>query len=97
LKILSNDHLTVFISNVEDGGSVSRPTTNILSESDDVGSTNREGLVCLLFIVYIAAVVNFQFITFLEICLIQLQSLQSKSTPTYHTSPLDLLRKPHLK
>jgi hypothetical protein len=42
-----------FLSNVEDGGSVSRPTTNILSEAADVGSTNREGLLSFPFIVYL--------------------------------------------
>lgn len=44
-----------FLLNVEDGGSVSRPTTNILSESADVGSTNREGLVVFLFLVYLCS------------------------------------------
>lgn len=42
-----------FVLNDEDGGSVSHPTTNIFSESLDAGSTNRDGIVSLSFIIHL--------------------------------------------
>ncbi|KAF8681714.1 hypothetical protein HU200_045147 [Digitaria exilis] len=42
VDITTCDQSSVASKNVEDGGSVSHPTSNVLSESFDVGSTNRE-------------------------------------------------------
>jgi hypothetical protein len=41
------------VLNAEDGGSVSHATTNVFGESLDAGSTNRDGIVSLSFIIHL--------------------------------------------